>query len=314
MNTLREAVHDYIDMRRNLGFKMNDARRGLLAFVAFMESRQAPFVTVELALEWAQQPVHAQPSCWASRLSCVRVFARHRKAADPRTEIPSPALLPFQPKRARPYLYSDEEIRKLLQAALDMPDAYERGALRPWIYHCLFGLLAVSGLRVGEARNLELRDVDLDAAVLTVRGAKFGRDRLVPLHGTTCAVLADYVARRERHWQDRPVSGFLFVSSWGNRLDRADITRTFHKLSRRIGLRGETDSHGPRLHDLRHRFATAALVNCCRRNQDPERLLPVLSTWLGHVKVQDTQYYLEASPELMREAVRRLESRWEDRP
>ena len=252
MNTLREAVHDYIDMRRNLGFKMNDARRGLLAFVAFMESRQAPFVTVELALEWAQQPVHAQPSCWASRLSCVRVFARHHKAADPRTEIPSPALLPFRPKRARPYLYSDEEIRRLLQAALDMPYAYERGALRPWIYHCLFGLLAVSGLRVGEARNLELRDVDLDAAVLTVRGAKFGRDRLVPLHGTTCAVLADYVARRERHWQDRPVSGFLFVSSWGNRLDRADITRTFHKLSRRIGLRGETDSHGPRLHDLRH--------------------------------------------------------------
>ena len=252
MNTLREAVHDYIDMRRNLGFKMNDARRGLLAFVAFMESRQAPFVTVELALEWAQQPVHAQPSYWASRLSCVRVFARHRKAADPRTEIPSPALLPFRPKRARPCLYSDEEIRKLLQAALDMPYAYERGALRPWIYHCLFGLLAVSGLRVGEARNLELRDVDLDAAVLTVRGAKFGRDRLVPLHGTTCAVLADYVARRERHWRDRPVSDFLFVSSRGNRLDHADITRTFHKLSRRIGLRGETDSHGPRLHDLRH--------------------------------------------------------------
>ncbi len=252
MNTLREAVHDYIDMRRSLGFKMNDARRGLLAFVAFMESRQAPFITVEMALAWAQQPANAQPAYWASRLTCVRVFARHRKATDPRTEIPSPALLPFRPKRARPYLYSDEEIRNLLQAALDMPYAYERGALRPWIYHCLFGLLAVSGLRVGEARNLELRDVDLDAAVLTVRGAKFGRDRLVPLHGTTCEVLADYVARRGRHWQDRPVSDFLFVSSWGNRLDKADITRTFHKLSRRIGLRGETDSHGPRLHDLRH--------------------------------------------------------------
>ena len=144
MNTLREAVHDYIDMRRNLGFKMNGTRRGLLAFVAFMESRQAPFVTVELALEWALQPENVQPARRAQRLSYVRVFARHRKVADPRTEIPSPALLPFQPKRARPYLYSDEEIRKLLQAALDMPYAYERGALRPWIYHCLFGLLAVS--------------------------------------------------------------------------------------------------------------------------------------------------------------------------
>ena len=147
-----------------------------------------------------------------------------------------------------------------------------------------------------------------------MRGAKFGRDRLVPLHGTTCEVLADYVARRERHWQDRPVSDFLFVSGRGNRIDQADITRTFHKLSRQIGLRGETDSRGPRLHDMRHRFATTALVNCYRRDQDPDRLLPILSTWLGHVKVQDTQYYLEASPELMREAVRRLESRWEDRP
>ena len=313
MNTLREAVHDYIDMRRNLGHKMNDARRVLLAFATFMEQRQATFITVELALAWAQQPANAQPAYWASRLTYVRVFARHRKATDPRTEVPPPGLLPFRTKRAKPYLYSDEEIRKLLQAALDMPYAYERGALRPWIYHCLFGLLAVSGIRIGEARNLEVRDVDIDAAVLTVRGAKFGRDRLVPLHGTTCAVLADYIARRERHWRGRPVSSYLFVSSRGNRLDKADVTRTFHKLSRRIGLRGETDSHGPRLHDLRHRFATSALVNCCRRDQDPERLLPVLSTWLGHVRVQDTQYYLEASPELMREAVRRLESRWEGR-
>lgn len=314
MNTLREAVHDYIDMRRSLGFKLDRDRKALLAFAAFMERRQAPFITVELALEWAQQPVHVQPSWWAKRLSCVRVFARHRKAADPRTQIPSPALLPFQPKRARPYLYSDEEIRKLLQAALDMPYSCERCALQPWLYHCLFGLLAVSGLRVGEACGLELRDVDLDAAVLTVRGAKFGRDRLVPLHGTTCEVLADYIARRERHWQDRPVSNFLFVSSRGNRLGQSDITRTFHKLSRRIGLRGTIDSHGPRLHDMRHRFATTALVNWYRRDQDPVRLLPILATWLGHVKVQDTHYYLEASPELMREAVRRLESRWEDRP
>lgn len=314
MNTLLEAVHDYIDMRRNLGFKMNDTRRGLLAFAAFMEQRQAPFITVELALAWAQQPENVQSSHWAHRLSYVRLFARHRKAADPRTEVPPPGLLPFRPKRARPHLYSDEEIRELLQAALDMPYAYERGALRPRIYHCLFGLLAVSGIRVGEACGLELRDIDFDAAVLTVRGAKFGRDRLVPLHGTTCAVLADYVARRERHWQGRPVSDFLFVSSRGNRLDKGDITRTFHKLSRRIGLRGETDSRGPRLHDMRHRFATTALVNWYRRDQDPDRLLPILSTWLGHVKVRDTQYYLEASPELMREAMRRLESRWEDRP
>ena len=312
MNTLREAIHEYIDMRRKLGFKLNSARRALLAFATFMEQQQVPFITVELALAWAQQPADAQPSSWAQRLGYVRVFARHRKAADARTEVPPSGLLPFQPRRARPYLYTDDEIRKLLQAALDMPHAYERCALNPCLYHCLFGLLIVAGLRVGEACNLELRDVDVDAAVLTVRGAKFGRDRLVPLHASTCEVLADYITRRERHWQGRPVTPFLFVSSRGQRLDQANINRTFHKLSRLIGLRGKTDSHGPRLHDMRHSFATKTLVNWYRHDQDPERLLPVLSTWLGHVKVADTQWYLEASPALMREAMRRLESRWED--
>ncbi len=311
MNTLRGAVHEYIDMRRNLGFKMNDTLRGLLAFAAFMEQKQASFITVELALAWAQQPVNVQPAHWAQRLSYVRGFARFRKAADSRTEIPPPGLLPFQPRRATPYLYSDEEIRKLLQAALDMPYTDERCALYPWIYHCLFGLLSVTGLRLGEARNLELPDVDLDAAVLTVRDAKHDRTRLVPLHGSTCEVLADYIDRRARHWEGYPVSSYLFVSSWGNRLDGAAIRRAFYKLSRKIGLRGENDSHGPRLHDMRHTLAVRTLVNWYRRDQDPERLLPILSAWLGHVKVSDTQWYLEGSPELMREAMRRLERRWE---
>jgi len=222
--------------------------------------------------------------------------------------------LPFQPKRARPYLYSDDEIESLLRAALKMPCRYERGELRPWVYYCLFGLLSVSGLRLGEARNLELQDVDLKAAVLTIRGAKFGKTRLVPLHASTCQVLSDYIARRKRHWTQRPVSSYLFVSSWGHRLDNADIHRTFYALSRQIGLRGPSDSHGPRLHDLRHRFATHALVHWYRSNQDPERRLPILSAYLGHVHVADTQWYLSGSPELMREAMRRLEHRWEDQP
>ena len=222
--------------------------------------------------------------------------------------------MPFQPKRARPYLYSDDEIRRLLCAALKMPCHYERGELRPWVYYCLLGLLSVTGLRLGEVRNLELQDVDLDTAVLTIRGAKFGKTRLVPLHASTCKVLADYITRRLRHWAGRPVSSYLFVSSRGNRLDAGDIHRTFYALSRQIGLRGVSDSHGPRLHDFRHRFATNTLVNWYRSNQDPERLLPVLSTYLGHVHVADTQWYLEGSPELMCEAMRRLERRWEDRP
>ena len=312
MNTLRQAVHEYLEMRRNLGFKLFHAGKRLLDFVTFMEQHQAPYITEALALAWAQQPANAQPASWAGRLSHVRVFARYRRTIDPRTQIPSPGLLPFQPKRARPYLYSDEEIQNLLRAARNMPHHYERTALLPWTYYCVLGLLSVSGLRPGEALNLELQDVNLEAAVLTVRGAKFESTRLVPLHTSTCKVLKDYIARRHNHWAGRSVSSYLFVSSAGNQLDSAAVRNAFYALSRQIGLRGQGDSHGPRLQDFRHAFATKTLVNWYRCGEDPERLLPVLSTYLGHVHVADTQWYLEDSPELMREAMRRLERRWED--
>lgn len=313
MNTLRQAVQDYLGMRRALGFKLHEAGKALLDFAMFMKQRRASHITQALALAWAQQPTNVQPAYRAQRLSFVRGFARYRSATDPRTQIPPQGLLPFQPKRARPYLYSDDEIRSLLRAALNMPCRYKSGALRPWTYHCLFGLLSVSGLRLGEARNLELRDVDLEAAVLTIRGTKFGKSRLVPLHASTCNVLADYIARRKRHWAARPVSSYLFVSSLGNRLDGGDIHRTFYALSRQIGLRGASDSRGPRLHDMRHVFATNTLVRWYKSDQDPERRLPILSAYLGHVHVADTQWYLSGSPELMREAMRRLEHRWEAR-
>lgn len=314
MNTLRQAVQDYLNLRRNLGFKLTEAGKVLPDFVAFMERHRASYVTQALALAWARQPSNVQPAQWARRLGYVRHFARHRSATDLRTEIPAPGLLPFQPKRARPYLYSTNEIRTLLRAALRMPYRYERGALLPFTYHCLFGLLSVSGMRLGEARNLEIEDVDLKAGILTIRGAKLGKSRFVPLHTSTCKVLADYIAQREHHWAGRPVSSYLFVSSWGNRLDSGQIHRAFYALSRQIGLRGVSDSHGPRLHDMRHLFATNTLVHWYRSGQDPERRLPILSAYLGHAHVEDTQWYLSGSPELMREAMRRLEQRWEGRP
>ncbi len=314
MTTLRQAVHEYLQMRRHLGFKLHEAGKGLLDFLRFLAQHRASVITQTLALAWAQQPADVQPAHWARRLSFVRGFARYRSATDPHTEIPAPGLLPFHPQRARPYLYSASEIRRLLRAALSLPCRYERGRLRPWMYYTLFGLLSVTGLRIGEARNLEVRDVDLDAAVLTIRGAKFGKTRLVPLHASTCQVLAEYLRRRADHWRQRPVSSYLFVSSWGNRLDNGEIHRTFYTLSRQTGLRGPSDRRGPRLHDLRHRFATWTLVRWYRAHQDPERKLPLLSAYLGHVHVADTQWYLSGSPELMREAMRRLEHRWEGCP
>lgn len=311
MTTLRAAVEEYLTLRRALGFKLREAGKRLLEFVRFMKQQRASYITTQLALTWAQQPAAVQPAEWARRLSVVRAFARHRSAADPRTEIPPDGLLPYRPKRARPYLYSDDEIRVLLRAALKLPG---RGGLRPWTYHCLFGLLSVSGLRIGEARNLELQDVDLQAAVLTIRGSKFGKSRLVPLHASTRDVLADYLARRERCWAKRPVSPYVFVSNRGNRLDGGEIHRTFYALSRQIGLRGPSESHGPRLHDLRHSFAATTLLRWYRSGEDAERRLPILSTYLGHVHVSDTFWYLSAWPELMGEAMRRLERSWKRRP
>jgi len=268
---------------------LREAGKGLADFVTFMEQHRASYITQALALAWAQQPQNVQPAHWARRLSFIRGFARHRSATDPRTQIPPQGLLPFQPKRARPYLYSGDEIRRLLDAAWNMSCRFERDALRPWAYHCFFGLLSVTGLRLGEARNLELSDVDLDAAVLTIRGAKYGRSRLVPLHASTCKVLANYLKQRKRHWPTRSGPPYLFVSNRGNRLDRGEIHRTFYRLSRQTGLRDASDSHGPRLHDMRHAFATKTLVRWYKSGQNPERRLPILSAYLGHVHVEDTQ-------------------------
>ena len=138
MNTLRQAVHEYLGMRRHLGFKLRKAGKALLDFATFMEQRHAPYITQSLALSWARQPTNVLPSCWGQRLSFVRCFARYRSSSDPRTQIPATGLLPFQPKRARPYLYSDEEIISLLRTALNMPHHYKSGALLPRVYYCLF--------------------------------------------------------------------------------------------------------------------------------------------------------------------------------
>lgn len=307
MNTLREAVKDYLATRRSLGFKLHDAGIGLLDFVSFMEQHEVGYTTTPLALEWAQQPSSVQPAEWARRLSYVRCFARYRSAFDPRTEIPPAGLLPHHPRRARPYLYTDKEIRQLLEAALTLSGSDD---LRPWTYHGLLGLLAVSGLRISEAIGLKLEDVDLSEGLLTIQGAKFGKSRLVPLHASTQQVLSDYAARRDRLLGKRPTL-YFFVSKRGTRLDGGDVHRTFYTLSRQVGLRGPCSSSGPRLHDFRHRFAVQTLLQWYRAGEDVERRLPLLSTYLGHVHVNDTYWYLTACPELMGLAVKLLEQRWE---
>ncbi len=291
MTTLRTSVQDYLTMRRGLGFKLHDAGVGLLDFVAFMERRRAARITMDLALEWATKSKAAQPAAWARRLSFVRGFARYRSAIDPRTQIPPASLLPYRPQRARPYIYTEQEIERLLTAARSLRPV---SGLRGWTYYALFGLLSVSGLRISEALNLKLTDLDLRES----------------LHASTLNVLSDYLRRRKRFLAGRPAS-HLFVSSTGNRLDLGAVHRTFYALSRQIGLRGPSASHGPRLHDFRHRFAVQTLLNWYRGRQEIETRLPILSTYLGHVHVSDTYWYLSAHPELLGQAVNRLERYWE---
>ena len=309
MNTLLEALQEYLALRRGLGFKMQDAARLLPRFVAFLEDRQASHITTRLALDWVQTAKSVQPAEWARRLCFVRGFARFRSATDPLTEVPSPALLPYRSTRARPHLYSEQEVRGLLDAALQVPTRWPSTPLRPWVFHCLLGLLSVTGLRISEALDLKLDAVDLDQAVLTIRAAKFGRSRLVPLHPSTCTVLVRYLQRRRQFLGARH-SDYVFISNRGTRLDLGRVHRAFYALSPQAGLRAPGARNGPRLHDFRHRFAVQVLTHWYESGDDPARRLPVLSTFLGHVYVAGTYWYLSQWPELMAQAMARLERRW----
>lgn len=232
MNSLREALQDYLSLRRSLGFKLTATGRGLLAFVTFMEARRAKHITTHAALEWAQQPSSVTPAYRAQLLSWVRGFAIYRQVSDPKTEVPPCDLLPFRPKHARVYIYKDDEIRRLLDAALKLPPL---NSLRPWTYYCLLGTLSVSGLRIGEAMALEDRDVDLEERILTIRTSKFGKSRVVPVAATTATVLAEYRRRRDTSFP-RQRSSYFFVSNRGNKLCSGQVHETFYTLSRQIGI------------------------------------------------------------------------------
>lgn len=314
MNSIRASVEDYLSLRRSFGFKLSACGRALRDFAEYMERRHAKFITQELALAWAEQPQDVQQAYYALRLGYVRVFARYRSAIDPRTQVPASGLLPFRPRRPRPYIFSEDEIKGLLHAAIEMKFYSSKEALQPQLFHCMFGLLAVTGMRIGEVCNLELRNVDLQDRVLTVLGTKFGKSRLVPLHPSANRVLARYVAQRARHFEGKQISPYVFVTNRGNHLDSGDVHRTFYRLLEAIGLGKDGSRRRPRIHDLRHTFAMRTLVRWYQDGRDPQLCLPILSTYLGHTTSSDTQWYLTNAPELMSTAMRRLENRWEAQP
>ena len=305
MSQIRESLEEYLTTRRAAGFKMHTTATTLDQFVSYAETQGAEFVTTPLALEWALLPADAQPIWRASRLDMVRLFAKHLSASEPRTEVPPKGLLPRCYQRPKPYIYSDLEVERILQVARDLPSPT---GLRAWTYTTYLGLLAVTGMRMGEAIHLDRSDVDIEHGLLTLRHTKHGKGRHIPIHPTTKKALLTYQTHRNRYYPRAKTPSF-FLGEQGRRLHKETVRSTFIKLSRQIGLRDPSQSRGPRLHDLRHRFAVQTMIGWYRAGADVEAQLPKLSTYLGHANIQATYWYLTAVPELLQLATSRLSSR-----
>ncbi len=303
MSALQQALADYLALRRALGYKLVSDGQVLERFVAFVEQAGSTHITTALALQWATRSGSHSPVHQARQLSRVRLFAEYLGGIDAHTQIPPRGLLPARYTRRAPYIYTEQQIRDLVAAAARLPSAT---GLRGCSYAALFGLLAVTGLRIGEAIALDEDDVDLPEQLLLVRQSKFSKDRLVPIHASTARALAEYVAVRTR-CHPRPHTPAVFVAERGTRLTDCMARHTFILLSQRTGLRAPGDHQGPRLHDLRHTFAVETLQRWYREGLNVDVHMPRLATYLGHDHVSDTYWYLSAVPQLMALAGARLE-------
>jgi len=303
VSSLQQALADYLRVRRALGFKLERAERLLAQFVAYLHDHNAEVPTIDHALGWAMSPTAATPRWWAHRLSTVRGFAAYLHALDARVEVPPPGLLRRGPRRAIPYLYSQADIAALIDAAAMLPRP-----LGAATYQTLIGLLAVTGMRVGEAIRLDRDDLDADHdGLLTVRDSKFGKARLVPLHPSTVTALRAYLHVRDE-LLPAPASPALLLSTAGTRLGYNNVWRTFHRLVRQVGISARSASCRPRIHDLRHSFAVATMLDWYADGADVPALLPRLSTYLGHADPAHTYWYLQAAPELLTLAAHRLDA------
>jgi integrase len=308
IGTLREQLADYLALRRALGYRLARPEKLLGQYLDYLDQVGQSTSTVAAALDWARLPAAADSNWWAYRLSVVRGFAGYLHTLDSTHEVPAADLLPHRPRRASPYLYSEADIAGLIAAAGSL-----RSPLRRATFATLIGLLAVTGIRVGEAIGLDRGDLDLAAGRLTVRYGKFGKARELALHPTTVNALRRYQRLRDRL---APSTGAtpLFVSNAGTRLIYCNVHATFHRLIAQAGLRPRSVSCRPRIHDLRHSFAVRAMLDAYAAGQDGQTRLTLLSTWLGHVHPGSTYWYLSASPELMAIAAGRLEAHLAGRP
>lgn len=290
-------------MRRALGFKLTTWGAKLMSFIGYLESRGHTVITIEDAVAWATSTPRrsSDPVHWARRLDVVRIFARHLKALDPATQIPPEDVISRRYRRITPYLYSPAEIVALLLAASRLSPP-----LRAATWQTALGLLAVTGMRVSEACRLDRSDVDLRRGVLTVRDSKFGKSRDVPIHPSTTEVLAGYAHVRDR-LAPKPAGPAFFVSTRGTRLDAANMSHTFHELLTAAAIAPVPGRRRQRIHDLRHSFSVATLLDWYQAGVDVQARIPLLATYLGHIDPKSSYWYLTGSPELLQLAAARLE-------
>lgn len=287
---LMQAVDDYLALRRAAGFQLEVPEYLLRGFARFASERGERHVRTATVIEWAgQAPSRGQRH---HRLCTVARFARHVWVEDAQHEIPPTDAFGRKRSRRIPFIYSRDAVERLIRAASNLGPA---GSLRPHTYSTLLALLFATGLRISEALALRLDDLTPDG--LVVRQTKFQKSRLVPLHRTAANGLAQYMRRRmEFPAQD----DWMFVSVRGRQLDRSSVHETLRSLLESSGLyRGS--GRRPRIHDARHTFAVNALLACPEGRDNVGRHLLALSTYMGHARVSDTYWYLESTPDLMRD-------------
>lgn len=305
MNALQQALADYLRLRRSLGHDLAEAARLLPGFVAYLEAHGRRTVTIEAALGWAQQSSTGRGSTVGPRrMTAARGFACYLAGIDAATEIPPLGLMAHRQRWRRPFLYSAADI----EAVMAQAGRSIGSPLRAATYQTLIGLLAASGLRIGEAIKLDRGDVDRAEGVLLIRESKFGKSRLVPLQASSMQALQDY-ARLRDELQPRADQPSFFVSLNRHRLLYAVVSQTFRRLVDAASV-GVGAPSAPRLHDLRHTFAVATLLGWYRAGEDVQAKIPSLSTYLGHRDPGSTYWYLSAAPELLALAAARQDTAW----
>ena len=306
MTTLTERLDEYIMVRRSLGYDLSFAARVLRGFTRFADREGADHITVDLFLRWKRGFGSADNNTWSARLGMVRGFAGWLQGLDARSEVPPAGLIVGKLRRSRPYIYPETEVAKIVTGAAKLSSRY---GMRGWTYATLFGLIAVTGLRINEALALDERDIDLEDDVITVRRGKNGTARFVPLAPSTIAKLRAYRAERNRLLG--PTTGPFFLLDGGTRPTDCSARYNFALVSQQLGLRQSQPyckhGRGPRIHDLRHTFAVRTIIGWYRKGLDADREMIKLSTYLGHVKPEATYWYIEAVPELLQLASKRAE-------